>query len=84
MSIEALANSLGSLLFKMAGDDVKSTYNRGDPETAGGDLAYAGKQWMDMQGPTSGSNAPMERVRDLVEKKRHKKKEPQVSYEEIT
>lgn len=82
MSSSNLAIKLGALLFKEAGNDIKSTYNRGDPETAGGDLAYAGKQWMDMPGPTSGSNAPMEKVREMIA--RRKKKGPHVSYEEVT
>jgi len=79
---ERLANKLGSLIIKEA-DNVVSSYNRGDPETAGGDLAYQGKQWMDMPGPTSGSNAPMEQVRKLLDR-RKKKKGPQVAYEEVT
>jgi len=78
---ESLSKALGSLIFKGA-NDIKGSYNRGDPETAGGDLAYAGKQWMDMPGPTGGSNAPMEEVRKMVERRRlRKKKTSDVTYE---
>lgn len=81
MTREHLASKLGALLVKRAGNDIKAVYNRGDPERQGGDLAYQGKQWMDMPGPTSGSNAPMEELRKLLAKRR--KKEPNVSYEEV-
>lgn len=78
---DQLAYKLGSLVIKTS-SDIKGTYNRGDPGTAGGDLAYKGKQWMDQVEPTTGSNAPLEKVRDMIA--RRKKKGPQVTYEEIT
>jgi len=78
---DQLAYRLGLLVIKTA-TDVKGTYNRGDPETAGGDLAYKGKQWMDQPESTTGSNAPLEKVRDMIA--RRKKKGPQVTYEELS
>ena len=81
MPAERLSSALGSLVFKGA-NDIKGSYNQGDPQTEGGDLAYAGKQWMDMPGPTGGSNAPMEKVRKMVERRRlSKKKNSDVTYE---
>ena len=76
----SLSLKLGALIFK-GSNDIKATYNVGDPQTEGGDLAYAGKQWMDMPGPTGGSNAPMEKVREMVERRRLKsKKTSDVTY----